>query len=39
VFAISVMGVFQTKFYKLVAVIVYARLKGKSWFFVKTQLV
>jgi len=28
---------FQTKVYKLVAVIVYARLKMKSWFFAKTQ--
>jgi hypothetical protein len=28
---------FQTKVYKLVAVIVYARLKKKSWLFVKTQ--
>jgi hypothetical protein len=28
---------FQIKVYKLVAVIVYARLKMKSWFFAKTQ--
>jgi hypothetical protein len=32
-------GGFQTKFYKLVAVIVCARLKRKSWFIAKTQLV
>jgi len=30
-------GDFQTKVYKLVAVIVYAWLKMKSWFFAKTQ--
>jgi hypothetical protein len=28
---------FQTKFYKFVAVIVYASLKRKSWFIAKTQ--
>jgi hypothetical protein len=39
VFAISAMGIFKTKVYKLVAVIVYARLERKSWFFTKTQLV
>jgi len=32
-------GDFQTKFNKLVAVIVYARLKKRSWFIPKTQLV
>jgi len=30
-------GDFQTKVYNLVAVIVYERLKMKSWFFAKTQ--
>jgi hypothetical protein len=30
---------FQTKFYKLVVVIVYARLKIRRWFIAKTQLV
>jgi hypothetical protein len=30
---------FSNKIYKLVTVIVYARLKRKSWFFAKTQLV
>jgi hypothetical protein len=30
-------GGFQTKVYKLVVVIVYARLKRKSWFIAKTQ--
>jgi hypothetical protein len=32
-------GGFQIKIYKLVAVIVYARLKSKSWFIAKTHLV
>jgi hypothetical protein len=32
-------GGFQIKFIKLVAVIFYARLKRKSWFFAKTQSV
>jgi len=35
--AISAMGVFKQKFIKLVAVIVYAWLEEKSWFFAKTQ--
>jgi len=39
VFAISAMGIFKQNFIKLVVVIVYARLKRKSWFFAKTQLV
>jgi accessory gene regulator protein AgrB len=29
----------QTKVHKLIAVLVYARLKRKSWFIAKTQLV
>jgi hypothetical protein len=32
-------GSFQTKVYKLVAVIECARLKMKNWFIAKTQLV
>jgi len=31
-------GGFQTKVYKLIAVIVYARLKWKSWFIVKNSV-
>jgi hypothetical protein len=32
-------GFFKQKFIKLVAIIVHARLKRKSWFFVKNQSV